>query len=55
MATRIEMLRGSRIACYGSSDLVYLDASGRKRWLMQADELLYLYPDRVRLEVLAAA
>ena len=50
LATRIEMLRGSRIACYGSSDLVYLDASGRKRWLMQAHELLYLYPDRVRLE-----
>ena len=27
-----------------------LDAAGRKRWLMQADEVLYLHPDRVRLQ-----
>ena len=27
-----------------------MDASGRKRWLMQADEVLYLRPARVRLE-----
>ena len=46
---RFAMLRGSRIECYGSSDLVLLDATGRKRWLMQADETLYLHPDRVRL------
>ncbi|MCY4601895.1 MAG: hypothetical protein OXF27_18475 [Acidobacteria bacterium] len=26
-----------------------LDAAGRKRWLMQADEVLYLHPDRIRL------
>ena len=26
------------------------DAAGRNRWLMQADEVLYLHPDRVRLE-----
>ena len=49
MATRFEILRGSRIACFGSADLVRRDASGRKRWLMQADEVLYLHPDRVRL------
>ena len=49
MATRFEMLRGSRIACFGSADLVRVDAAGRKRWLMQADEVLYLHPDRVRL------
>ena len=48
-AARFAMLRGSRIECYGSSDLVLLDATGRKRWLMQADEMLYLHPDRVRL------
>ena len=44
------MLRGSRIACFGSADLVRLDATGRKRWLMQADQVLYLHPDRVRLQ-----
>ena len=49
MATRFEILRGSRIACYGSGDLVRRDAAGRKRWLMQADEVLYLHPNRVRL------
>ena len=50
MAGRFAMLRGSRIACFGSADLVRLDATGRKRWLMQADQVLYLYPDRVRLQ-----
>ena len=50
MATRFEILRGSRIACFGSADLVRRDASGRKRWLMQADEVLYLHPGRVRLQ-----
>ena len=50
MATRVASLRGSRIACFGSADLVRLDAAGRKRWLMQADEVLYLHPDRIRLE-----
>ena len=46
---QVGMLRGSTIAHFGSSDLVRRDASGRKRWLMQADEMLYLHPDRVRL------
>ena len=50
MATRVEMLRGSPISNFGSSDLVRLDVAGRKRWLMQADEMLYLHPDRVRLQ-----
>ena len=49
MAGQFAMLRGSRIVCLGSSDLVRRDASGRKRWLMQADQVLYLHPDRVRL------
>ena len=49
MATRVEALRGSPIACFGSSDLVRRDAAGRLRWLMQADEVLYLHPERVRL------
>ena len=50
MAERIASLRGSAIECFGSADLVRLGAAGRKRWLMQADEVLYLDPDRVRLQ-----
>ena len=50
IAGQFAMLRGSRIKCLGSADLVRLDAAGRKRWLMQADEMLYLHPERVRLE-----
>ena len=49
MAGQFAMVRGSRIACFGSGDLVRVDGAGRKRWLMQADEVLYLHPDRVRL------
>ena len=49
MAERVASVRGSRIACFGSADLVRLDRAGRKRWLMQADEVLYLRPDRARL------
>ena len=50
MTGRFAMLRGSPIACFGSADLLRRDATGRKRWLMQADEVLYLHPHRVRLE-----
>ena len=49
MAERVASLRGSAIECFGSADLLQVDATGRKRWLMQADEVLYLHPDRVRL------
>ncbi len=49
LATRVAALRGSRIASFGSSDLVRREATGRKRWLMQADEVLYLHPHRARL------
>ena len=48
MAGQFAMLRGSRIATFGSADLLRVDAAGRKHWLMQADEVLYLHPDRVR-------
>ena len=43
MSERCAMLRGSAIESFGSADLVCLDAAGRKRWLMQADEMLYLH------------
>ena len=49
MVERVASLRGSRIACFGSSGLVRLDERGRKRWLMQADEVLYLHPARSQL------
>ena len=50
MTGQFAMLRGSRIVCFGSADLVRLDAAGRERWLMQADEVPYLHPGRVRLQ-----
>ena len=50
MAERVSGLRGSPIECFGSADLVRQGATGRKRWLMQADEVLYLHPDRARLQ-----
>ena len=50
MAGKFAMLRGSPIVCVGSADLLRVDATGRKRWLMQADEVLYLRPDRIRLQ-----
>ena len=40
---------GPRIACFSSADLERVDATGRRRWLMQADGVLHLHPDRVRL------
>ena len=46
---RLAALRGSPIASFGSSDLVRRDAARRRCWLMQADEVLYLHPERVRL------
>ena len=46
---RLAGLRGSPIASYGSSDLVRRDAEGHRCWMMQADEVLYLHPERVRL------
>ena len=48
MATRVAMLRGSPSRCFGSSALARLDERGCKRWLMQADEVLYLHAPRLR-------
>ena len=50
MAERVASLRGSAIECFGSADLVRRDAAGGKRWLMQADEVLYLNRDWIRLQ-----
>ena len=48
LVERIAALRGSGILCLGSADLLRTDAAGRKRWIMQADEILYLHRDRTR-------
>ena len=48
LVERIAALRGSGILCLGSADLLRTDAAGRKRWIMQADEILYLHRDRAR-------
>ena len=48
VARALASLRGSEIECMGSADLVGRDALGRRRWLMQADEVLYLHPVRSR-------
>ena len=45
---RVASLRGSPLKCFGSVDLVRRDATGRRRWLMQADQVLFLHPERVR-------
>ena len=49
MATRVASLRGSPIQCLGSSGLARMDERGRKRWPMQADEVLYVHPVGLRL------
>ena len=49
VASRIAQARGSPIESFGSMDLLQPDASGGKRWIMQADEVLYLHPGRARI------
>ena len=48
LVERIAALRGSGILCLGSADLLRTDGVGRKRWIMQADEILYLHRDRAQ-------
>ena len=49
VASRIALVRGSPIESFGSADLLQCDAAGDKRWIMQADEVLYLHPGRARV------
>ena len=49
VAERIALVRGSPIESFGSADLLRRDAAGCKRWIMQADEVLYLHPARARV------
>ena len=45
----IAAVRGSPIKCYGSMDLLRRDAHGNPRRIMQADQTVYLYPQRAEL------
>ena len=42
LASRIASVRGSMIDCYGSVSLTRLEAAGRQRWVMQADQIVCL-------------
>ena len=49
LAERIALVRGATIASFGSVDLLVRDARGAPKRMMQADETLYLHPDRAKL------
>ena len=42
-------VRGSPVKCYGAMDLLVRDTRGRRRWIMQADQSVYLHPRRAHL------
>ena len=48
LAERVASVRGSAVECFGSADLVRRDPAGRPRWILQADEIVYLNPGRSR-------
>ncbi len=54
LVERIAAVRGSPIHCYGSADLLVRDAQGKRRRVMQADQVVYLYPSRADLMGAAA-
>ena len=49
LAERIALVRGAPIASFGSVDLLLRDPDGVPERMMQADETLYLHPDRATL------
>ena len=52
LVERIAAVRGSPIRCYGSTDLLVRDERGDPRRVIQADQIVYLYP--LRTDLLAA-
>ena len=46
LAARIASVRGAPIECFGSTSLLRLDAAGRWRQLLQADNVVYVHPAR---------
>ena len=49
LAALIAAARGSPIKCYGTMDLLLRDSDGEPRRIMQADQSLYLRPERANL------
>ncbi len=49
LAERIAAVRGGPVECFGHTDLTERNAHGEPRLIMQADEMVYLYPARARL------
>ena len=48
MAALIAIMRGSPIETFGHADLLLRDERGKPRRIMQADQTVYLYPERDR-------
>ena len=48
MTTLIALTRGSPIETFGHADLLLRDEHGERRRIMQADQTVYLYPERDR-------
>ena len=44
LAARMASVRGAPIECFGSTSLARLDAAGRPRQILQADNAVYLRP-----------
>ena len=49
LVERIATVRGRPIRCYGSMNLAVLDGDGRPKRIMQADQSLYLHPERANI------
>ena len=50
LAERIALVRGKPIACFGPMTLSLLDENGRRQRAMEADQTLYLNPERAKLD-----
>ena len=48
LTERIAAARGAPVESYGSGDLLVRDAKGETHRILQADEVLYLHPNKVR-------
>ena len=48
LSERIAQARGAQIESYGTGDLLVRDDKGARHRMMQADQILYLHPGRVR-------
>ena len=46
LTERIAAFRGSPIETFGSADLLVRDANGERHRIMQADQMVYLHPER---------